>query len=101
MNTFFRSAMTVMRASFSMLLAVPLAAQSADRLTAKNVSIAQTNYQGRTAIQVIAAPDAANASSYAVVKEVLFSDGAIELDLAGQPAVGAGSGARWFVGIAF
>ena len=29
----------------------PLAAQSVDRLAGKNVSIAQTNYQGRDAIQ--------------------------------------------------
>ena len=102
MNTLFRSATTVMlRASFSLLLAVPLAAQTADRLTGTNVSIAQTTYKGRNAIQVIAAPDAANASSYAVVKDVSFRDGAIEVDLAGQPAAGAASGARGFIGIAF
>src|SRR5262245_50320911 len=89
------------RVSVSILLAVPLAAQSVDRLTAKNVSIAQTNFKGRNAIQVIAAPDAQNATSYAVVKDVLFRDGTIEVDLAGQPAAGAGSGARGFIGIAF
>ena len=32
------------------LLAVPLAAQSADRLAGKNVSIAQVAYQGRSAV---------------------------------------------------
>jgi hypothetical protein len=91
----------VSRASLSALLAVPLAAQSADRLAGKNASIAQTNYQGRSAIQVIAAPDAPNATSYAVVKDVLFHDGTIEVDLAGRPGAGAGSGARGFIGIAF
>ena len=85
-----------------MLLAVPLAAQSADRLAAKNVSITQTNYKGRSAIQVIAVPEAPNAASYAVVKDESFRDGTIEVDLAGQPAAGAALlGARGFIGIAF
>ena len=101
MNVLFASAMTVTRGSLWALLAVPLAAQSADRLAAKNVSIAQTNYKGRTAIQLIATPEAANATSYAVVKDVPFRDGTIEVDLAGQPAAGAGTGARGFIGIAF
>ena len=101
MNIPFPSAMTVTRVSVSALLVVPLAAQSADRLTGKNVSIAQTNYKGRNAIQVVATPEAPNAASYAVVKDVLFRDGTIEVDLAGQPAAGAGGGARGFIGIAF
>ena len=92
MNIPFSSAMTVTRTSLSVLLAVPLAAQSADRLAGKNVSIAQTNYKGRNAIQVVATPEAPNATSYAVVKDVLFRDGTIEVDLAGQPAAGAGGG---------
>jgi len=89
------------RASLLVLLTVPLAAQTADRLDGKNVSITQTNFKGRSAIQLIAAPDAQNASSYAVVKDALFRDGTIEVDLAGQPGAGAGSGARGFIGIAF
>jgi hypothetical protein len=83
------------------LLAGPLAAQSVDRLVAKNVSIAQTNFKGRSAIQVIARPEAANATSYALVKDVSFRDGAIDVDLAGQPAAGASADARGFIGIAF
>ena len=93
--------MTVARAAVSALLAVPLAAQSADQLVAKNVSIAQTTFKGRSAVQIIAAPPAANGSSYAVVKNVSFRDGTIEVDLAGQPGAGASSGARGFIGIAF
>ena len=101
MNTRFALVMTAVRASLWMLLAVPLAAQSTDRLAGKNVSIAQTNYKGRSAIQVIAMPGAANAGSYAVIKDVLFREGTIEVDLAGQPAAGAGAEARGFIGIAF
>ena len=101
MNTAFPSAMTLIRSSLLALLAVPLAAQTVDRLVGKNVSIAQMNYKGRRAIQVIATPGAANASSYAAVKGALFRDGTIEVDLAGQPAAGAAEGARGFIGIAF
>jgi len=101
MNMRALSAKAVTRASLSALLAVPLAAQSADRLTGKNVSIAQVTYKGRSAIQVIAAPDTPNASSYAVVKDAMFRDGTIEVEVAGQPAPGAPGGARGFIGIAF
>ena len=98
----FPSATAVARATLAALLAVPLAAQSVDRLTGTNASIAQTTFKGRSAIQVIAAPDAGNASSYAVVKDAKFRDGTIEVDLAGQPAAfAAGTAARGFIGIAF
>ena len=94
--------MTVIRVFLPLLLAVPLAAQSVDKLEGTNVTIAQTTFKGRSAIQVIAKPDAANASSYAVVKDVTFRDGTIEVDLAGQPAAyAAGTAARGFIGIAF
>src|SRR5262245_35151640 len=88
------SVTTVIHASLWALLAVPLAAQSTDRLAGKNVTITQTNYKGRNAIQVLATPGAANATSYAVIKDVLFRDGTIEVDVAGQPAAGAGTDAR-------
>jgi hypothetical protein len=88
-------------AALSLLLAIPLAAQSVNRLEGKNVKIAETNFKGRSAVQVIATPEAANAASFAVVKGVSFQDGTIEVDLAGQPAAGAGGGARGFIGIAF
>jgi len=98
----FPSAMTVALSSLAALLTIPLAAQSVDRLVGQHVSISQTTFKGRSAIQVIASPDAANASSYAVVKDTTFRDGTIEVDLAGQPAsFAAGTAARGFIGIAF
>src|SRR5689334_14869247 len=100
MNARFLSVIAVIH---SLLWAFPVfsPAQSADHLAGKNVSIAQVNYKGRSAIQIIAAPGAANATSYAVIKDVSFRDGTIEVDLAGQPGAGAGSEARGFIGIAF
>jgi hypothetical protein len=95
------SMMTWARVPLFALLAVSLAAQSPDRLVGTNVSIAQTNFKGRSAIQVIAKPAGANGSSYALVKDVSFRDGIIEVDLAGQPAADASAAARGFIGIAF
>lgn len=83
------------------LLAAPLAGQTADRLVANNVSIAQTSYKGRSAIQVIAKPGAANATSYASIKNMALRDGVIEVDLAGLPSAGAAADARGFIGVAF
>jgi hypothetical protein len=101
MNARCRSVVTVTQVSLWLLVAVPLAAQSVDRLSGQNVSIAQKDYKGRGAVQVIAKNGAANATSYAVIKDVRFRDGTIEVDVAGQPAAGAGEGARGFIGIAF
>ena len=92
---------TFLGPSLLAVLAVPLAAQSADRLIGKNVSITSANYKGRSATQVVATPGAANAASYALVKDTSFRDGTIEVDLAGQPAAGAPGDARGFIGIAF
>src|SRR5262249_25623204 len=94
-------AMTVIRACLFSLLAIPLVAQTADHLVGKNVSLAQTNFKGHNAAQVIATPGAVNATSLAVVKDASFRDGTIEVDLAGQPAAGADGAARGFIGIAF
>jgi hypothetical protein len=101
MITRFSSLATVACASLLALIAVPLGAQSADRLVGKNVSIAQINFKGRSAVRMIAAPGAADATSFALVKDVSFRDGTIEVDLAGQPASDAPAGARGFIGIAF
>ena len=87
--------------SVLLVFGLPLNAQTVDKLVGKNVSIAQTNYKGRSAIQILGTPGAANATSYAVVKDAAFRDGTIEVDLAGKPAANAGEGARGFIGIAF
>jgi hypothetical protein len=82
-------------------LLVPLAGQTIDRLTGKNVAVAQATYQGRSAIQLVATPGAENGTSYAVIKDAVFRDGTIEVDLAGRPAAGADTAARGFIGVAF
>ena len=101
MSPAFKPAVTLVVASLCSLAAAPLAAQTADRLDGKNVSMAQVEFKGKKAVQVIANADAQNATSMAIVKDATFLDGTIEVDLAGQPAAGAGGGARGFIGIAF
>jgi len=61
MNIPFRSIRIGAHAALLALLAVPLTAQTTNQLTAKNVAIAQTTYKGRGAVQIKAAPAAANA----------------------------------------
>lgn len=101
MNARFSSVVALAYAPLFALLAGSVWAQRADRLTGKNVSIAQVNYQGRGAVQVIAKANSPNATSYALLKDVSFRDGVIEVDLAGRPGAGAAAGARGFIGIAF
>jgi hypothetical protein len=85
----------------SLSLSLPVTAQKLDQLVPRNVALNQVTYQGRPALQLIAVPDAANGSSYAILKDTSFRDGTIEVDLAGKPAAGAGPAARGFIGIAF
>jgi hypothetical protein len=85
----------------SLAIAAAAWAQSADLLVPHNASIQSMTYHGRSAVQVVAAADAANGASYAVVKDTNFKDGTIEVDVAGRPAAGANVGARGFIGIAF
>jgi hypothetical protein len=80
---------------------LPAAAQALDQLTPKNVSLKAVTYKGRSAIQVMPAPDAVNGSAFAIVNGTTFEDGTIDVDLAGKPAAGAGPDARGFIGIAF
>jgi hypothetical protein len=76
-------------------------AQNLDQFVPRNVALTQAIYQGRLAVRLIAAPDEANGSSYAIVKDALLRDGTIEVDVAGKPSADAGPEARGFIGIAF
>jgi hypothetical protein len=101
MNRRLASAAVAIHVALWGLIVIPLDGQTVERLTGKNVSVAQTNYQGRSAIQLVATPGAENGTSYAVIKDAVFRDGTIEVDLAGQPAAGAPGDARGFIGVAF
>jgi len=67
-----------------------------------NVKVQETTYKGKSAIRVIDAMDAkAEGESVAVLTNTSFSDGTIEVEMAGEPGPGAVATARGFVGLAF
>ena len=94
-------------------------------LTLHQVAATAVTFQGRSALKLTASPAAAPAQPapaqpgapkkksaagageagrrdhLALVDGVEFTDGTIEVDLAGEPAAGAAGGARGFVGVAF
>jgi hypothetical protein len=81
--------------------AAPAGAQTVDQLVAHNVKLESVDYRGKRAIKVTEVGQVANGEAYAVVKDAVFHNGTISVELAGQPAPGSAGGARGFVGIAF
>jgi len=75
------------------------------RLTLRNVTATRVRYRGRDAIRLVIARDsqavAGAANTLAIVGNSELRDGIIEADVAGNPATGADTSARGFVGIAF
>jgi len=68
-----------------------------------NVKAENVVFKGRKAVRVsdAAKPGTGDEGRLAVLSDVEFQDGTIEVDLAGEPGPNAGEGARGFVGIAF
>ena len=88
------------------------ALESAEGLRLHNVGAEPATLQGRKGLRLLLSDDAARrlAANPAALTEleqlawiegVSFSSGVIEAEIAGEPAPGAASGARGFVGIAF
>ena len=82
-------------------LAPAASAQTVDELTPHNVKVESVEYQGKRAIKITEDGTVANGEAYAIVKNTVFHNGAISLELAGRPASGVAEGARGFIGIAF
>ena len=91
----------MMKHLFVVLVITPLCAQMPDQLEAHGVLAAKAMYQGKSAVRLDALPNAADGTSFAIVKGSRFHNGSIEVELAGKPAVNAGPGARGFIGVAF
>jgi len=114
---------TASTALFAQERQLPLATPAG--LTLHQVEASAVNFQGRSAVKLTASPAAASAQPaptkqesgkkksaggageagrrdhLALVDGLEFTDGTIEVDLAGEPAAGAAGGARGFVGVAF
>lgn len=81
--------------------AAPASAQTIGRLIPHKVKLESVDYLGKRAVKITEDGQVANGEAYAIVKDVVFHNGAIELELAGRPAAGAAGAARGFIGIAF
>ncbi len=76
-------------------------AQTVDQLIPHQAKLESVEYLGKRAVKVTEDGQVADGEAYAIVKGSAFHNGAIEVELAGRPAAGAGGGARGFIGIAF
>jgi len=85
------------------VVAFPLlgAAQTVGQLIPHRVKLESVDYLGKKAVRIIEDGQVGTGEAYAVVKDALFHNGAIEVELAGRPAAGAPDTARGFIGIAF
>jgi hypothetical protein len=59
------------------------------------------NHRGQKALQLVGSGGAYNGEQVALLKDLDFTDGTIDVDLAGLPGAGADDLARGFVGVAF
>ena len=87
--------------------------ESATGLRPNNVVAEPATHDGKKGVRVTRSAEAARQAAamtadqlnlfeeFAVIEGIEFSNGVIEAEIAGEPAPGAGSGARGFVGIAF
>ena len=77
--------------------------ESADRLVLHHVAATPATLHGKKGLKLARPGTTAPApvEQLAVLPDVVFSNGVIEVELAGSPEPGAAEGARGFVGIAF
>ena len=80
--------------------ASPASAQTVDQLVPHKVKLESVDYRGKRAVKITEDGEVPNGEAYAVVKDAVFHNGAIEVELAGSPT-GNAAAARGFIGIAF
>src|SRR5438034_4228246 len=80
-------------------LASLASAQTVDQVIPHKVKLESVEYLGKHAVKITEDGQVADGEAYAIVKGSTFHNGAIEVELAGRPAAGAGEGARGFIGI--
>ena len=72
-------------------------------LTAHNTTATAVTFKAKPALKLVTSggENAGRADHLMLVDGLAFSNGTIEVDLAGEPGTGAAGGARGFVGVAF
>jgi hypothetical protein len=88
---------------FTQVKTTTIALDNPSELQPRNVKMEQVTYKGRKALRAADAAPAgvADGIQLVILNKTEFQDGVIEVELAGEPAATAGSGARGFVGVAF
>ena len=81
--------------------ATPASAQTVEQLIPHNVKVESVDYLGKRAIKITEVGAVPNGEAYAIVKDAVFHNGAIDIELAGRPAAGVAEAARGFIGMAF
>jgi hypothetical protein len=79
------------------------ALESADGLKLHNVTAVAATLQGKKGLKLTLSGGASGpeVEQLALIDGLVFANGVIEAEIAGEPAPGAGAGARGFVGLAF
>jgi hypothetical protein len=97
------SMMSACNKAFWVLVAFASAApaQTVSRLIPHQVKLESVDYLGKRAVKITEDGQVANGEAYAIVKDAVFHNGEIAVELAGRPAGGAAAAARGFIGIAF
>jgi hypothetical protein len=81
--------------------AIPL--DDLNEMQPRNVKMERVSYKGRDALRVAdtGSANVVDGDRLVILGKTEFQDGVIEIELTGEPAAGAGEGARGFVGVAF
>ena len=101
MNNFLMTLLGSLAFWGSLAVASLASAQTSDQLIPHKVKLESVDYLGKRSVKMTEDGEVGLGEAYAIVKDAVFHDGAIELELAGRPAAGAPGGARGFVGVAF
>ena len=80
---------------------VELPLTSVEGLELINVKVEPAQVAGRTGLRVTSADDYTAGGTLVLIEGSRFTDGVIEIELAGEPAPGADPSMRGFVGVAF
>jgi hypothetical protein len=102
-HSFNTSLLILVAAATAHTLAAPEqeGALALDRLELRGTVASMTTYGGRLAVRLLESDTSRNTLGLAIVKDITFRNGAIEVDVAGRKGPYAVDGDRGFIGIAF
>jgi len=80
---------------------IELPLKSAEKLTLINLDAKSVEFKSKEGIRITKASNYTEGETIAIVKDIEFKDGTIEVELAGEPAPEADPQMRGFIGIAF